>query len=60
MHMPIDISGPLYSALDKAINEYHIAKQKKDIPKSQEKARECANLLRNIARVTSRSEANFS
>ena len=49
--MRIDISGPLYSALEKAINEYQIAKQKKDIPKSQEKARECANLLRNIAQV---------
>jgi SpoVK/Ycf46/Vps4 family AAA+-type ATPase len=49
--MRIDISGPLYAALEKTIQEYQFAKTQKDVNKAKEKAKECANLLRNLAKV---------
>lgn len=49
--MRIDISGPLYAALEKTIKEYQFAKKEKNGNKAKEKAKECANILRNLAKV---------
>jgi katanin p60 ATPase-containing subunit A1 len=49
--MKIDLSGPLYSALEKVSEEFEQAKSNGDEDSAQQKALQCANLLRQLAKA---------
>lgn len=48
--MTVDLSGPLYASLEKAKKEYEKAKREGNIELAKEKARECARILRALAK----------
>ena len=57
--MPVDLSGALLSAFEKAKNEYEKAKNEGDVELAREKALECARIMRAVAKNVPEYAENY-